>query len=57
MIVPIRLLSHKVVAVAPLKIVHQDPGNEAQEIGDEDGKFTSEASMSCTMIVGMNTQW
>ena len=40
---PVRFLSHRVVAVAPLKAVHQDPGNEAQKVADEDNKFTLEA--------------
>ena len=36
-----KLLSHKLVPVAPLKVVHQDPASEAQEtIAEEvDGTF------------------
>ena len=39
----VRHLSHRVVGMAPLKVVNQDPGNEAQEGKDEDGKFALEA--------------
>ena len=38
-----RLLGHRVVSVAPFKVVHQDPGNEAREtVGEEvDDRFVS----------------
>ena len=40
-IAPVRHLSHKVEAVTPLLEVHQDLGNEAQEVMEEevDGRF------------------
>ena len=50
---PLRHLSHRVLAVAPLRAV-QNLGNEAPETGVEDGMFALEAWRSCMILRGTN---